>query len=296
MGRCISLYSSAAIGPDEFLLFIAAIGGQIIDEEAIDGRISSGDCHVWFYAARAGITGKFEEPTERVETKLGAPVKVRVDLNLSHHEGSGPLALQFAYDFARRWPAVAACAVCEVLTVTDVKELLSDPHGPLIASAAIRILSTTAPDLVGAIGGVGGITIDANDIDMVASAQKEIGAMEGAAAYDSRRDQIVGFVPSENAYLWILRSAVTSDSDKSSDDPDERLSSIVVAHLGTRPSEVICVLMGYGASDESDHTALVFSERILQSQLGVVVGIFHSILDAARLGQMLESGRGTFIA
>jgi hypothetical protein len=295
MGRSILLYSSAAIEPGEFIRFVVEAGGRITDEEMIRGQISSGDCHVWLYMLRDQLAGRFEEPEEGVVTKLKAPVKACVDLQLSHHKGSGSLALEFSSRFVQRWPGVATCAAYDVLTAADVERLLEEPRSLSILSAEIKVLLSTPSNLAGMLDGLGGITIDASDDDMVASTRRDLGVIEGAH-FDPCQDQVLGFVPSENSRVWLLRSMLTASGEATASSLAERLISIATRHLGTRPSCMIRIMTGYGASSDSERVAFVISERVLRFSPGVVIGIFERTLDAGEISNLIESGRGLFIA
>jgi hypothetical protein len=297
VGRTISIYSSTAIEPDEFLCFVASAGGEITDEKTIRGHISSGRCRVWFYRVREQLAGNFEAPEESVELKLGAPVRACVDLQLSHHEGSGDLALKFAYRFAQKWHSVASCAAYEALTSADIELRLAEPHWPFILSSAVKLLftATPKPKIESVIEWLGGIKIDASDLDLVASAQKNMKVFDGTH-YDPRHDEIIGYVPAGNADVWVLCSALAEEGEGAATEPDERLITVAAHHLGTCPSWMIRLLIGYGASPEIERVALAFSHRAIQLQSGIAVGIFAFVLDAEGLSRMVESERGFLIA
>lgn len=288
MSRTISLYSSAAIAAEELFRFIADEGGEIFDDKEISGRVSSGSCHVWFYGLREQLAGSFEEPEEDVIARLGAPVMARVDLHLSHHEGSSRLALRLAHRFAERWPAVATVAARLVLTGPDVARLLAGARVPPILSASLQLMFVSTPEPGASISAFGGLVIDRSDPALLDSAGKEVGALDGAR-YDPTVDRILGFIPSGDTDVWILHRALTGPGEGSAIDPADQVVSMATRRLGARPSSVIRVLIGYNASREGERVALDFSDKLLRTLPGVAVGIFGLILDLQEIEEMIES-------
>ncbi|APR75127.1 Hypothetical protein A7982_00473 [Minicystis rosea] len=292
MGRTISLYSSTAIPLAAAIDFFTGLGGEIVDPESIDVSVTAGESRVWGYGLRAALAGAFETPDDRVPVRLGAPVATRLDLQLSHHAESGPLALEIGRQFSARWPSVATCAAYDVLTAQDVARMSAGGRWVSMLGREVDLLWAAPEPGVGAeIEGLSGMALDAHDVDMIADAEEQVRALNGGHL-DPTRERVIGMIPAGNAYVWILGSTGPTPAVETGGP----LDNLVTQTLGTRAAASIGVLIGYGASREAQRVALLFSERALRSRRGVLMGLFEMILDAVEMEEMLRSGRGLLIA
>jgi hypothetical protein len=287
MSRSMSLYSSQKIDPAEFIRFIHELGGQILDEDELDASVSFDECCVWFYGVRRALQGDFEQAEEAVEAKLGHPLQVRVDLHLSHHDGSEPLAMSIAHAFALRWRAVAAYVAYQVMTAVDLeRSVLAHAHVPALLGSEIRILAITEPQIRCMINELAGLSIDATDGCMVASAATEIGKLSGGD-FDKDRELILGLIPVNDDYIWIMLHKLEDNGGG-----DGGPCTLVLQKLGESPTCMIRVLFGSGSTDSVKRLALAIASRILQLAEGVLVGTFSLILDAAEIAEMRRHGSG----
>lgn len=287
MSQSISLFSSHPIEPADFAKFILDLRGEITDATEIDGSVQRDGSHVWFYGVRAQLAGEFEQPEEGVETKLGHPVRVRVNFHLSHDEGSEPLALLVAYEFVRRWPAVATCTAEAIMTAAGVERLLATGRPfPLLCQPDIRLLFATAPHLAFLIDEFSGLNIDPCDVNMETSIIKELKKLNGAE-FDPDSEKIMGLISCAEGDIWIVSSPQRQELGE-----DSRLCSIARRWLESSSAYVARVVAGYGASDEARRIAITFAERALRSQVSVLIGLFHFVLDLEELTKARARGQG----
>jgi hypothetical protein len=287
MSQSISLYSSQRIDASDFVQFIHELGGEITDDGDLDARITSNDSHVWFYGVRSQLEGQFETPEDGVEAKLGHPVQAGIGVYLSHNSGSEPLALRVAHEFARRWPAVATCTADAIMTKAGVKRLIATGASfPLLCSPDIQLLFATAPELAALIDDFSGLNIDPCDVNMEASAAKEIKKLNGAEV-DPSSERIIGFIPCAEGDAWIVSCPERQELDE-----DSGLQPAARQWLRSSSAYVVRVVIGYGASDEARRITITFSERALEPQASVLFGLFHFILDLEELTKARASGQG----
>jgi hypothetical protein len=287
MSATVAIYSFSPITEAELVRFVADVGGEIQEEDALDAHFAAGDSHVWIYYMRKELSGDSETLEQDFLDALGAPVKLALYLHFSIKPGSGILALSIARAFAQRWPAATSFVAYDVMTAADIARVLRGERWAPIVGADVELLFPAAPDPKGAIEGLGGLVVDQSDRGLIASAEKEVRVLNGAS-YDPARERIVGFIPAGEIYAWILERTAALDMHP-------YFLSLAANRLGAVPMSVLRIVLGYGASRAAERAAFVFCERMLQSQLGVVFGAFDLILDAEGVGEMLDSGRGDLI-
>jgi hypothetical protein len=106
MSEPILLLSAATITPSEFVAFLTEIGAVLDPDEVFDGRLSTGNRHIWLRLDDREI-GQLEPPTvQRVADALGDRPRSSVVVEISRTPGSERLAADFADQFSRRWPSV----------------------------------------------------------------------------------------------------------------------------------------------------------------------------------------------
>jgi hypothetical protein len=171
---------------------------------------------------------------------------------------------------------------------TDIARLLDRGRWPAILGEGVVLLFPAPPRPEAAIDRLGGLVLDGEDQVGLASAKRELLALDDSGRLS--RDRIVGFIPAGPAYAWILAPAVGAL------DLDLRLVGLAARRLGARPAGALRVVLGTGATHDAEKATLAFGDQMLQSQPGVLVSYFQLFLDAAGLQSLLESGRGPLIS
>ena len=95
-------------------------GGVIVDADALQGRISQGERHVWV-ALDNGMLNEYEtDEVELICQKLGGRPQSCILLDVSRTAGSERLALEFAGACAERWPCVVYNLLDKVISAPDL--------------------------------------------------------------------------------------------------------------------------------------------------------------------------------
>jgi hypothetical protein len=123
MPKPFALVSSGAIKGQEFLEVVQEVGGVIEDTDALQGRISQGERHVWV-ALDNGLLNEYEaDEVELIRQKLGGRPQSCILLDVSRTAGSERLALEFACACAERWPCVLYNLLDKVISAPDLLRL-----------------------------------------------------------------------------------------------------------------------------------------------------------------------------
>lgn len=285
----MNLYAPMPIEPSELVQLILQFGGHITDEAELDATVSSDSGHIFIYGARSGLAGEFEEPEDGVEAKVGHPPCAGVYVRLSHDEGSQPLALRFAREFARRWSGAASCTAYTVMRMTDMEHLRAAGISPASTLALeVDIVLSTLPPVDELIAEFGGFSIDPADIDMMASATRALRELEHEDL-DPVGETISGIIPSSDCVdIWVVQCQEWMCCG----DIDCGICNAIRQYLRRPPTCRIRLVHGYSESGTANRTVLAIIERILQRHPGVLVGSFHLILNAEELAEALCVGNG----
>jgi hypothetical protein len=102
---------------------VRVVGGVIEDADALQGRISQGERHVWV-ALDNGLLNEYEaDEVELIRQKLGGRPQSCILLDVSRTAGSERLVLEFASACAERWPCVVYNLRDKVLPASELLRL-----------------------------------------------------------------------------------------------------------------------------------------------------------------------------
>ena len=120
MPKPFALVSRSDITGQAFLDVVREVGGVIEDADALQGRISQGERHVWV-ALDNGLLNEYEaDEVELMHQKLGGRPQSCILLDVSRTAGSERLALEFACACAERWPCVVYNLLDKVISAPDL--------------------------------------------------------------------------------------------------------------------------------------------------------------------------------
>jgi len=123
MPKPVALVSSSAITGQAFLDVIRAVGGAIEDAQALQGRISQGERHVWVALDNSLLNEYETEEVELIHQKLGGKPRSCILLDVSRTAGSERLALEFACACTERWPCVVYNLRNKVISAAELLRL-----------------------------------------------------------------------------------------------------------------------------------------------------------------------------
>ena len=123
MPKPVALVSSSAITGQAFLDVIRAVGGAIEDAQALQGRISQGERHVWVALDNSLLNEYETEEVELIRQKPGGKPQSCILLDISRTAGSERLALEFACTCAERWPCVVYNLWDKVILASELLRL-----------------------------------------------------------------------------------------------------------------------------------------------------------------------------
>jgi hypothetical protein len=106
MPKPVALVSSSAITGQAFLDVVREVGGAIEDAQALQGRISQGERHVWVALDNSLLNEYEADEVELIRQELGGKPYSCILLDVSRTVGSERLALEFACACVERWPCV----------------------------------------------------------------------------------------------------------------------------------------------------------------------------------------------
>jgi hypothetical protein len=124
-----ALLTSAFITNDEFFSFLTEVGGVLDPGRPGKGQVSRGSHHIWAYFGPEVLADGTRGIEDAIAEKLGAPARSCVILEISHNPGSLILAVDFAVDFAERWPAIVCDPEDQLLDLADLKRLQREGKG-----------------------------------------------------------------------------------------------------------------------------------------------------------------------
>jgi hypothetical protein len=292
MSQTLSLYSPETIDMEDLAKFVAEIGGFFFDDARADAGVSRDGCHVWIYGIPGALAGKFEEPEQAVTTRLGRPVKVRLDLQLSSASGSEVLALDIASAFTNSWPsAVASAAVHRVMSSRELGSYAFDrTQAPNAMGRGLDLMVTSLPPLSGAVIELGGLVVPELGDDQAIAQQW---AAEMNFAPDPHKDRALGFVLESNAGVCILRPTPCAEGETDMGLTPDKIHMIAQAKLTQPIRWHIGLVTGWGAMQESGGLCFALARRILRDCEGVVVGLFDTVLGADDISRL--RGVGAFV-
>lgn len=122
MPEPISLISSADIKQEEFTTFLQQSGAELHPDNVYDGRLSSGNMHVWIVLDNSELKNFDADEIDLITQKLGGSPQTHILLDVSKTLGSQQLAIDFACNLAEKWHAVVYKSRSRVYSV---KQLLS---------------------------------------------------------------------------------------------------------------------------------------------------------------------------
>jgi hypothetical protein len=123
------LLTPTLITNDEFVSFPTEVGGVLDPEQPNKGQVSRGSRHIWAYFGPKALADGTRGIEDATAEKLGAPPRSCVSLEISHNPGSLILAVDFAVDFAERWPAIVCDPEDQFLDLADLKRLQREGKG-----------------------------------------------------------------------------------------------------------------------------------------------------------------------
>lgn len=131
MSESVALYSSAPLSWREFNAVIQAPEQGYIRQEGSDllGAIEDGERYILLYGDWEVLDPEpfweealqYEEHLPEIEAKLGGKPASKLVLRIGHEDGSGLLAVEFAYQCAIRWPCVVRAETWVMLEGTYVE-------------------------------------------------------------------------------------------------------------------------------------------------------------------------------
>lgn len=123
MPKPFALVSGREINVQEFFDVLRELGGVIEDADALAGRLSQGDKHVWVSLDNSLLNEYEAAEIKQISQKLGGKPQSHILLDVSRTEGSERLAVEFAGTCAKRWPCVVYNLYDKVISATDVLRL-----------------------------------------------------------------------------------------------------------------------------------------------------------------------------
>jgi hypothetical protein len=123
MPKPFALVSSSDIKEQAFLDVVQEVGGVIEDADALQGRISQGERHVWVALDNSLLNEYEADEVELIHQKLGGRPQSCILLDVSRTAGSERLALEFACACAERWPCVVYNLLNKVISASELLRL-----------------------------------------------------------------------------------------------------------------------------------------------------------------------------
>ena len=123
MPKPFALISSRAMKAQEFFDVLRAVGGVVENADALEGRISRGEQHVWIALDNSLLKDYEANEVELISQKLGGKPQSHILLDVSRTEGSEQLAVDFAFACMARWPCVVYNLCDTVFSAKDVLRL-----------------------------------------------------------------------------------------------------------------------------------------------------------------------------
>jgi hypothetical protein len=123
MPKPFALVSSSDIKERAFLDVVQEVGGVIEDADALQGRISQGERHVWVALDNSLLNEYEADEVELIHQKLGGRPQSCILLDVSRTAGSERLALEFACACAERWPCVVYNLLNKVISAPELLRL-----------------------------------------------------------------------------------------------------------------------------------------------------------------------------
>jgi len=123
MPKPFALISSSAMKAQEFFDILRAVGGVVEDANALEGRISRGEKHVWIALDNSLLKDYEANEVELISQKLGGKPQSHILLDVSRTEGSERLAVDFAFACMERWPCVVYNLGDTIFSAKDVLRL-----------------------------------------------------------------------------------------------------------------------------------------------------------------------------
>jgi hypothetical protein len=123
MPKPFALVSSSDIKEQAFLDVVQEVGGVIEDADALQGRISHGERHVWVVLDNSLLNEYEADEVELIHQKLGGRPQSCILLDVSRTAGSERLALEFACACAERWPCVVYNLLNKVISAPELLRL-----------------------------------------------------------------------------------------------------------------------------------------------------------------------------
>lgn len=291
MSRTISLYFSETIEADDFTHVAKDLGGQILDEQALDFGFSEQTAHVWIYGALSGLDDPREQPDPYYSPRpFGKASKANIGMHLGSAPESAALALRIAHGLLSRWPGVASFPLHTVLVRSETADALPQTVAEGFAGFEMQVLLSQQPSLGALINEFGGIVINEGNAGLSADALAELAKKSRA---DMEQDTAVGFMEASRGRLWILVRKF---------DPVAIYRWDLLAPTADRyvrpspPSVVVRVLIDCSPHDTesmelADVLALSFSRRVSQMYESVLLGTFFVALEPEQVKLVLDSGQ-----
>jgi hypothetical protein len=291
MSRTISLYFSETIDPAAFTRAVAALGGELLDAEALDFGFSEQTAHVWIYGALVGLDDPREQPDPYDYPRpFGEASKAHIDMQLSRAPESAALALRIAQGLLGRWPGIASCPVHTVLVRGKTVDALPQTIAYGIAGFEVQVLLSQQPSLSALIAELGGTVINEDNAALHASA---LAVLAAKSRVDTDRDTAAGVLKMGSGRLWILiRSFDPIDVYRW-----DLLASTVDRHVRPAPPSVVVRVLIDCSPDDAESMdlanvrALSFARRVSQTYESVLLGTFFVALEPEQVKLVLDSGQ-----
>lgn len=290
MSDYVDVFSSQRISPADFISFVRhSSGGFITSEERVDGGVARDECYVWFYGVKEQLSRGCEDVAEGVVAKLGSRSVSHVGFELSSVEGSDLLALEIAYEFASRWPAVANCPLKRILDTKALRRLLvaqPSPERRLLGDVLSLVVEMEDMDLVPLIKRFGGTT-EIDDERTLRERAQERRREVNILSMDE--EDVFGLIVQGDAELWISSAHVLAAPDTTR---ERRIRAAIQERLSKMPRGCIWLGVGYARAHESEQLCYRFALEALEAHEGVVLGLFDEVLDATDLRRLIDANRG----
>jgi hypothetical protein len=126
------------VEPERFLDLVEEIGGERRPDEWTGAILSDEDRHVWVFVDNISVASIEPDDREEYESKLGAPVRAQVVLDISSTEGSDRLALKLIDSAAERWNLLVDNCWGTTYTVPELHDLAATAPPHLFIPSAAR--------------------------------------------------------------------------------------------------------------------------------------------------------------
>jgi hypothetical protein len=283
------LYFSETIQAADFIRAVAALGGEILDEESLDFVFSEQDAHVWIYGARDGLAAPREQPDPyHSPSPFGSPSKANIDMHLSSAPKSASLALRIADGLLSRWLGVASCPFQTVLVRGETADALPQTVAESVAGFEVQVLLSQQPSLDALIDELGGVVINDGKAAILADALAELAT---TSRVDMDRDAAIGLLKAGSVRLWVLvRSFDPTDVHRW-----DLLAPTVARYVSPFPPSVVVRVLLDGSPNDAesmelaDVMALSFSKRVSRMYESVLLGTFQVALEPQQVKLVLDS-------